>query len=92
MALSEVSYDQDRALLLRLAARGGDRRAGVCGRVSLHGVPVPHWLALGVNTVFPVYLYTEAVPDLIGIAFGAFADPLMRSPTLSVWESTRHPW
>src|SRR5262249_4826724 len=42
----EFDDDQDRALLLRLAARGGDRRAGVCGRVSLHGVPTAYWLAL----------------------------------------------
>jgi FAD/FMN-containing dehydrogenase len=34
----------------------------------------------------------DFVPDLIGIAFGAFADPSMSRPTLSVWETTRHPW
>src|SRR6516164_5337921 len=42
----EVDDDQDRALLLRLAARGGDRRACVCGGVSLPGVPTPYWLAV----------------------------------------------
>jgi len=30
--------------------------------------------------------------DLIGAAFGAFADPSMPWPTVSVWETTRHPW
>ena len=39
-----------------------------------------------------VLWYSESFPDLIGIAFGAFADPSMPSPTLSAWETTRHPW
>lgn len=39
-----------------------------------------------------VFWRAEFVPDLIGIAFGAFADPSMPWPTLSVWETTRHPW
>jgi hypothetical protein len=39
-----------------------------------------------------VFWYAEVVPELIGIAFGAFADPSMPRPTLSVWEQTRHPW
>ena len=39
-----------------------------------------------------VFWYAEFAPDLIGIAFGAFADSSMPRPTLSVWETTRHPW
>jgi len=39
-----------------------------------------------------VFWRPEFVPDLLGIAFGAFADPSMSRPTLSVWETTRHPW
>ena len=39
-----------------------------------------------------VFWYAEALPHLVGIAFGTFADPSMPSPTLSVWETTRHPW
>jgi hypothetical protein len=39
-----------------------------------------------------VFWRSEFVPDLIGIAFGAFADPSISRPTLSVWETTRHPW
>jgi len=39
-----------------------------------------------------VFWHAEAVPDLIGIAFGMFADPSIPQPTLSVWERTRHPW
>jgi hypothetical protein len=39
-----------------------------------------------------VFWYGELFPDLIGIAFGAFTDPSMPPPTVSVWETTRHPW
>jgi hypothetical protein len=39
-----------------------------------------------------VFWHAEALPDMIGIAFGAFADPSMPWPTFSVWETTRHPW
>ena len=39
-----------------------------------------------------VFWYAEGLPDLIGIAIGAFADPSMPWPTISVWETTRHPW
>jgi hypothetical protein len=39
-----------------------------------------------------VFWYPERFPDLIGIAFGAFADPSMPWPMASVWETTRHPW
>jgi len=39
-----------------------------------------------------VFWYLGRFPDLIGIAFGGFADPSVSSPTLSVWETTRHPW
>jgi len=39
-----------------------------------------------------VFWYAEGLPDLIGIAFGTFADPSTPWPTLSVWETTRHPW
>jgi hypothetical protein len=37
-----------------------------------------------------VFWYAEFVPDLVGIAFGAFADPSMLRPTISVWETMRH--
>jgi hypothetical protein len=39
-----------------------------------------------------VFWYAEFRPDLIGIAFGAFADPSMPRPTVSAWETTGHPW
>jgi hypothetical protein len=39
-----------------------------------------------------VFWYAEVRPDLIAVAFGAFADPSMPWPTRSIWEATRHPW
>ena len=39
-----------------------------------------------------VFWYAEGLPDMVGIAFGAFAEPAMPRPTLSVWETTRNPW
>jgi 2-polyprenyl-3-methyl-5-hydroxy-6-metoxy-1,4-benzoquinol methylase len=39
-----------------------------------------------------VFWHAEFVPHLVGAALGAFADPSMPSPTLSLWETTRHPW
>ncbi len=105
-------------MLLPLAARGGDRRAGVCGGVSLHGCQRRTVSPFGVATYFlkeqvrtegpikvylrasdlgrkieiyfcpdcgsSVFWYAEFGPDLIGIAFGAFADPSMPWPTASV--------
>ena len=38
-----------------------------------------------------VFWCSESFPDLIGIAFGAFADPSMPWPPVSVWETTWHP-
>jgi hypothetical protein len=40
----------------------------------------------------PVFWYAELRPVHVGIAVGAFADPLMPRPAASVWEATRHPW
>jgi hypothetical protein len=39
-----------------------------------------------------VFWHAEALPDMVGVALGAFADPAMPRPTFSVWETTRHPW
>ena len=39
-----------------------------------------------------VFWYAELYADMVGIAFGTFANPSMPGPTLSVWETTRHPW
>jgi hypothetical protein len=40
-------------------------------------------------TVF--YIGSDA-PDVIAVPVGAFADPSFPPPTVSVFESRRHPW
>jgi hypothetical protein len=39
-----------------------------------------------------VYSEGDRLPQHLGIAVGAFADPSFPAPTNSVWEQTRHPW
>jgi hypothetical protein len=39
-----------------------------------------------------LYWVADHRPDVVGIAIGAFADPSFATPTLSVWERTRHSW
>jgi len=65
--------------LSKVHVRGSDSGR----KIELHFCP---------NCGSTVFWYAEFVPDLIGIAFGAFADPSMSSPTLSAWEMTRHSW
>jgi hypothetical protein len=37
--------------------------------------------------------YTEpTVPDVVAVAVGAFADPTFPPPTVSIYESRKHPW
>src|ERR1700733_13727848 len=45
--------DEDRSLLLRVAARGGNRRAMDRGHLSLHGVPTAYRLGLQRQRPFP---------------------------------------
>jgi hypothetical protein len=39
-----------------------------------------------------VYYRVAAAPDVIAVPVGAFADPTFPPPTISVYESRRHPW
>jgi hypothetical protein len=39
-----------------------------------------------------VFYTTSDAPDLIAVAVGAFADPSFPPPTVSVYDSRRHPW
>ena len=39
-----------------------------------------------------VFYTTGDQPDLIAVPVGAFADPSFPQPTVSVWESRKHPW
>lgn len=52
-------------------------------KIALHFCP---------NCVSRVFWHAHFRPHLIAIAFGAFADPSMPWPTVSVWETTRLPW
>jgi hypothetical protein len=63
----------------RVYVRGSDSGR----KIELHFCP---------NCGSTVFWRADYVPHLIGVAFGAFADPSMPSPTVSVWETTRHPW
>jgi hypothetical protein len=37
--------------------------------------------------------YTEpTAPDVVAVPVGAFADPAFPSPTVSIYESRKHPW
>jgi hypothetical protein len=39
-----------------------------------------------------LYWYAEALPDMIGIAAGNFADPNFEPPNFAFWSETQHPW
>jgi hypothetical protein len=39
-----------------------------------------------------VFYKLESQPDLVAVPVGAFADPSFPPPTVSVYESRRHPW
>ena len=39
-----------------------------------------------------VFYTTAAAPDVVAVPVGAFADPSFPPPTVSVYESRRHPW
>ena len=39
-----------------------------------------------------VFYTTDSAPDVVAVPVGAFADPSFPPPTVSVYESRRHPW
>jgi hypothetical protein len=39
-----------------------------------------------------VFYVTATGPDVVAVPVGAFADPSFPPPTVSVYESRRHPW
>ena len=39
-----------------------------------------------------VFYATANAPDVVAVPIGAFADPSFPPPTVSVYESRRHPW
>jgi hypothetical protein len=59
-------------------------------RNSITGKPVTlHFCPDCGSTVF---WYPERMPDLVGVAVGAFADPSFRQPEQSVWTRDKHAW
>jgi hypothetical protein len=39
-----------------------------------------------------LYWHAEALPGLIGVGAGNFADPSFDAPTHAVWTESKHPW
>jgi hypothetical protein len=39
-----------------------------------------------------IFYTTATAPDVVAVPVGAFADPSFPPPTVSVYESRRHPW
>ena len=39
-----------------------------------------------------LFWHADRGPDAIGVALGAFADPVFPEPTVSIWEEAKHPW
>jgi len=39
-----------------------------------------------------VYYYMDAMPDMIAVPVGGFADPTFPPPSVSVYGVRRHPW
>ena len=39
-----------------------------------------------------VFYTLSAVPDVVAVPIGAFAEPAFPPPTVSVYESRKHPW
>lgn len=72
------------------------------GAVAVEGQSTPHTRAgdSGNRITFhfcprcgsTVYYELDHDPDEVGVPVGAFADPEFPPPTLSFYESRRHPW
>jgi hypothetical protein len=39
-----------------------------------------------------VYWESEGFPGYVAVAIGSFADPNFPTPTIAVWDESRHPW
>lgn len=74
----------------RAQVRIGDGAAGTFERESASGHPVRFHFCrrCGSN----VYWEAARMPDLLGVAAGAFADPDFPMPQQSVWTADKHAW
>lgn len=59
-------------------------------RPSDRGLPVTFHFCPTCGT--SVYWEPQRMPDLVGVAVGAFADPAFPAPTQAVWDERRHHW
>ena len=61
-------------------------------RVSDEGDGVQHTFHFCPDCGATVFYTSSHSPDVIAVPVGAFADPSFPPPTVSVYESRRHPW
>lgn len=66
----------------------GDARTWT--RPSDRGPPVTFHFCPTCGT--SVFWEPQRLPDLVGVAVGAFADPSFPAPTQAVWDERRHHW
>ena len=64
--------------------------SAVFERASASGAPVKFHFCAGCGS--NVYWEAARLPDLIGVAVGAFADPQFPPPEQSVWTKDKHVW
>jgi hypothetical protein len=69
-----------------------DGRASEYARASDEGDGVTHTFSFCPECGATVYYRSSDRPGLIAVPIGAFADPQFPPPTISVYESRRHPW
>ena len=78
-----VFYPRARVTLARGTTHSFERGSDSGFAVRFHFCP-----RCGSN----VYWEPRRMPDLLGIALGAFADPKLPQPTQSVWTRDKHHW
>jgi hypothetical protein len=69
---------------------GGDGERGRFERPSASGFPVAFTFCAHCGS--NVFWEPARMPALIGVAYGAFADPAFPPPQQAVWAKDRHPW
>jgi hypothetical protein len=78
-----VFYDRDKVRLVRGAPRQYERPSASGFPVVFHFCP-----RCGANT----HWSPARMPERIGVALGAFADPNFPAPEQSVWTHDKHAW
>ena len=78
-----VFYERERVRVLRGETRSFERN-------SASGLPIRFYFCTRCGS--NVYWEPARMPDLIGVAAGAFADPAFPQPSQSVWTKDKHAW